>query len=137
MTLSPLTIAIAASAALVSSAALAAPLTIKAGESWVFELQGSEPVRGRRVNSSVKPAPNQIKATVISTMGTTMTISNNSRQSYTFRAELIGAAKANAGKTRTCTLPADGAPVLEYWPVKASAVRLSTFKLATGAGNCP
>jgi hypothetical protein len=70
-------------------------------------------------------------------MGTTMTVTNNSRLSYTFHAELVGAAPPAQGKARTCTLPANGGPVLEYWPVKAAAVRLSTFKVAPADGNCP
>jgi hypothetical protein len=137
MTLSPILIAIAAAAVLAPVPALAAPLTIRPGESWVFELERGEPARARKVNSSVKPAANQIKASLVSTMGTTMTISNNSRRNYTFRAELVGAGGAAPGKARTCTLPADGAPVFEYWPVKATAVRLSGFKLASADGNCP
>jgi hypothetical protein len=136
MTLSIPFLGLTLAAALVPGAAVAAPVTIKAGESWVFALDKGEPVRARRVASAVKPGPGQIKATVISTMGTTMTVANNSRSSYTFRAELVGATAA-PGKTRTCTLPANGDPVLEYWPVKATAVRLSTFKVATADGNCP
>ena len=130
-------IALAAAAAIVPAAALAGPVTIKAGESWVFALERGEPVRARRVASSAKPGPGQIKATVISTMGTTMTVTNNSRHHYSFRAELVGAKTASGGKARTCTLPANGNPVLEYWPVKATAVRLSTFKLASADGSCP
>ena len=136
MTLSPVSIAFLIAAAAAPATAIAAPLTIKAGESWVFELERGDPVRARRVNSSTKPGANQIKATVISTMGTTMTMSNGSRFSYSFRAELVGAGKA-AAKTRTCTLPASGAPVLEYWPVKSTAVRLSGFKVTSADGNCP
>ena len=137
MTLSAPFLGLALAAALAPTAAVSAPVTIKAGESWVFALDKGEPVRARRVTSSVKPGPGQIKATVISTMGTTMTVSNNSRFSYTFRAELVGAQPKASGKARTCTLPAEGAPVLEYWPVKATAVRLSTFKVAPTDGNCP
>ena len=116
------------------AAAVAAPVTIKAGDSWVFAVEGGQPVRARKVTSSTKAGPGQIKATVVSTMGTTMTVTNNSRVSYTFQAELLG---APSGKSRTCTLPASGGPVLEYWPVKATAVRLSTFKVASADGNCP
>jgi hypothetical protein len=72
--------------------------------------------------------------TVIAGMGTTMTVINNSRTAYTFRAQPIGAPTA---KSRTCTLPANRSPVLEYWPAKAKAVRLSRFRVASAAGSCP
>jgi hypothetical protein len=137
MTLSTSLFGLILAAVLAPAAAIAAPVTIKAGESWVFSLDKGEPIRAHRVASSAKPGPGQIKATVISTMGTTMTVSNNSRFNYTFRAELVGAGTSAAGKSRTCTLPANGGPVLEYWPVKAAAVRLSTFKVAPADGNCP
>jgi hypothetical protein len=48
---------------------------------------------------------------------------------------LIGA--PNKSGARTCTLPANRDPVLEYWPVKAKAVRLGRFKVAAAAGSCP
>lgn len=137
MTLSPISIAFLIAAAVAPASAIAAPLTIKSGESWVFEIDRGEPVRARRVNSSAKPAANQIKATVVSTMGTTMTMSNNSLTSYTFHAELVGPAKSGAAKARTCTLPATGDPVLEYWPVKSAGVRVSGFKMTSADGNCP
>ena len=137
MTLSPISIALALAAATAPAIAPAAPLTIKAGESWVFEVDRGEPLRAHRVKSSVKPGANQIKATVISTMGTTMTMSNNSSLSYTFRAELIGAAKSGSAKARTCTLPPGALPVLEYWPVKSAGVRVSAFKATSADGNCP
>ena len=115
--------------------AIAAPLTVRAGESWVFSIQRGEPVRARRVKPGAKPASGQIKVTVIAGLGTSMTVTNYSRTAYTFRAELIGA--PSAPKARTCTLPAGRNPVLEYWPAKARAVRLSRFRVASAAGNCP
>ena len=134
MTLSSRFFALTLAAWAIPTAAIAAPVTIKAGESWVFAVEDGQPVRARKVTSSITAGPGQIKASVVSTMGTTMTVTNNSRVNYTFQAELVGAA---AGKSRTCTLPASGGPVLEYWPVKATAVRLSTFKVASADGNCP
>jgi hypothetical protein len=123
--------------ALAPAAANAEPLTIKAGESWLFAVEKGEPVRPRRINPSTSPGPGQIKATLLSALGTTLTMTNNSSVSYTFRAELLGGPAAKTGKARTCTLPANRSPVLEYWPVKAAAVRLSGFKLTSPDGNCP
>ena len=136
MNLLPVSIGLTAAALIAPSSALAAPLTIRSGESWVFAIERGEPVRARRVSSSTRPSAGQIKATLVVGMGTTMTLTNNSPLSYAFRAELVGAASVAAGKPRTCALPPKGVPVLEYWPTKASAVRISTFKV-TSAANCP
>jgi hypothetical protein len=68
-------------------------------------------------------------------MGTTMTITSNNKQAYTYKAELIGADKAVP--IRSCTLPANSRLSFENWPQKAAAVRLSDFKVATKDGACP
>ena len=68
-------------------------------------------------------------------MGTTMTITSNNKQTYTYKAELIGAAKTVP--TRSCTLPANSRLSFENWPQKATAVRLGEFKVATKDGACP
>jgi hypothetical protein len=121
--------------ALVAAApAVAAPLTVAAGESWTFSVQRGEPVRARRVTAKTRPRAGQIKVTVIAGMGTAMTLTNYSGAAYTFSAELIGAPNA---KSRSCTLPASRNPVLEYWPVKAKAVRIGGFRAAKADGSCP
>jgi hypothetical protein len=38
---------------------------------------------------------------------------------------------------RTCTLPANMLPTLEYWPQKATAVRIGEFRSSKEPGNCP
>lgn len=115
--------------------AVAAPLTVKTGESWMFAISRGQPVRARKVKPTVKPAPGQIIVTVTSMMGTTMSISSNNPLAYTYQAELIGAGKAVPA--RSCTLPANGRLSFEHWPEKANAVRLSQFKVATKGGACP
>lgn len=115
--------------------AMAAPLTVKTGETWVFNLFRGQPVKARKANPSAKPAPGQVLVTVRSMMGTTMTISSNNPVGYTYRAQLIGAGKTIP--TRSCTLPADGKISFEHWPEKADAVRLSDFKSAPKGGACP
>jgi hypothetical protein len=121
-------------AVVAAAPAAAAPLTVLAGESWVFSIQRGEPVRARRVKAGARLSAGQIKVTVIAGLGTTMTVINNSRTAYTFRAQPVGAPNA---KSRTCTLPANSIPVLEYWPVKAKAVRIGTFRAANPDGKCP
>jgi hypothetical protein len=68
-------------------------------------------------------------------MGTALTASSNNPDAYTFKAELIGA-NGKAVPARTCTLPPRQRPVLESWPQKATAVRVSDFKPAVDAGAC-
>jgi hypothetical protein len=116
-------------------AARPAGLTVKAGETWAFSLSGGQPVKARKVGADAKPAAGQIVVTVRSMMGTTMTISSNNRQAYSYKAELVGAAKAVP--IRSCQLPANSRLSFENWPQKATAVRLSNFKVATRDGACP
>src|SRR5262245_65232402 len=121
---------------LLAAAPLSAkPLTVKAGESWVFSLYRGEPVRARKVTPQTKPGPGQVMVTVTSMMGTTMTISSNNPVAYTYEAELVGTNKAVAA--RSCTLPANGRLSFENWPQKAVAVRLSHFRIADKDGACP
>ena len=118
-----------------ATAATAEPLTIRVGESWAFSVRNGQPVGAHRVKPAAKPGRGEIKATVTSLGGTTMTLTNNSATSYTFRAELVGVRSKAA--PRTCTLPPNMKPALEYWPQKAAAVWLSNFRATTDAGSCP
>jgi hypothetical protein len=121
--------------AALSTAATAGPLTIRTGESWAFSVQNGQPVSGRRIPKAARPARGEIKASVNSLAGTTMTLTNATGTAYTYRAELVGA--SGKATSRTCSLPATAQPVLEYWPQKATAVRLGDFRPAKGAGACP
>lgn len=118
-----------------SAAASAEPLTIRPGESWAFSLKGGDPVGAHKIKAADKPRRGEIKVTVTSLGGTSMTLTNNSATSYTFRAELVGTAARRAG--RTCTLPPNMQPALEYWPQRASAVRIGEFHASKEPGNCP
>ena len=112
-----------------------AGLTVKTGESWVFTIQGGQPVKARKVAPSAKPGKGQVLVTVRPMMGTTMTVTSNNTQAYTYKAELIGGDKAVP--IRSCQLPANNRLSFENWPQKAAAVRLSEFKVATKGGACP
>ena len=116
-------------------AADAPGLTVKTGESWMFAIRRGQPVRARKVKPSVKPAPGQVLVTLRSMMGTSLSISSNNPQSFTYKAELIGADKPVA--VRSCTLPANARISFEHWPQKADAVRISDFKVARKDGSCP
>jgi hypothetical protein len=118
-----------------STAAAAAPLTIRTGESWAFSVADGQPVKAHRVDASAKPARGEIKARVSAIAGTTMTLTNATGSAFAYRAELVGA--SGKATSRTCSLPATAQPVLEYWPQKAAAVRIGDFRAAKGAGSCP
>jgi hypothetical protein len=120
---------------LASTPAAAKPLTVRTGESWLFSLHRGEPVRARKVSPQARPGSGQVMVTVRSVIGTTMTISSNNPEAYTYRAELIGTGEAVAA--RSCTLPANGRLSFEQWPEKAEAVRLSEFRIARKDGSCP
>ena len=122
-------------ALMAASPASAESLTVKTGETWVFNLFRGQPVKARKASPSAKPAPGQVLVTVRSMIGTTMTISSNNPVGYTYQAQLIGAGKSVPA--RSCTLPADGKISFEHWPEKADAVRLSNFKPAPKGGACP
>lgn len=110
-------------------------LTVKTGESWMFAISRGQPVRAHKVKPTVKPPPGQVVVTLRAMIGTSLSIRSNSRQSYTYKAELIGADKVVP--VRSCTLPAGGRISFEHWPEKADAVRISDFRIARQDGSCP
>jgi hypothetical protein len=114
--------------------ALAGPLTVSTGETWLFIIDHGQPANARKAEATAKPPRGQIKVTVRALFGTMMTITNNSPQGYTFQAQLIGT-DGKAVNVRACGLPPDNQPALESWPQKAAAVRISDFKPAKG-GRC-
>jgi hypothetical protein len=114
--------------------AIAAPLTVRTGETWLFRIDHGEPAQARKANPAAKPARGEVKVAVRSLFGTMMTISSNSAHGYSFKAELIGA-DGKAVAARACGLPPNNQPALESWPQKAAAVRIGAFKPASG-GRC-
>ncbi|MGN6058365.1 MAG: hypothetical protein ACTHOI_07245 [Sphingomicrobium sp.] len=117
-----------------ASAAHAAPLTVRTGESWLFNVENGEPVNARKVEGTAKAAKGQLMVTVRALLGTSMIVTNNSSTAYTYRAELFVGGRPSGA--RTCTLPTGAEPTLEQWPQKADAVRLSAFRPAGPGGRC-
>ena len=117
-----------------ATSVIAAPLTVHTGETWLFTIAQGEPAHARKVQPTAAPAKGEVKVSVRALFGTMMTVTNNSAQGYTFQAQLIGA-DAKAVTARTCTLPPGNQPALETWPQKAAAVRIGSFKPASG-GRC-
>jgi hypothetical protein len=122
--------------ALVAAAApaTAVPLTVRVGETWLFTLDHGDPAHARKAEPATVPGRDEIKIAVRGLFGTTMTITNNSPQGYTFQAQLIGS-DGKAVNARTCGAPPNNQPALESWPQKAAAVRVGGFKPARG-GRC-
>ena len=116
-----------------SSAAPAAPLTVRPGESWTFAVKKGEPVSAHKVAASAKPAKGQILINVRSLLGTAMFVTSNSGTAYNFRAELVRGGKAEAA--RACSLPAKG-KIFEQWDKPADAVRILNFAPAGREGRC-
>jgi len=123
-----------AALAIAPATAVAAPLTIRTGETWLFAIERGDPARARKAEPTATPSLGEVKVTLRALFGTMMTISSNSAQGYTFHAELIGA-DGKAVTARTCTLPSGNKPALETWPQKAAAVRIGKFRPAKG-GRC-
>src|SRR5690348_8510314 len=114
--------------------AQADPLTVRAGESWVFKVRDGQPADAHRVGATVKPAKGEVMVTVHSLFGTVLIITNNSSNSYSFNAELFPAKNLTA--VRACAVPAGGKPGLEQWEQKAQAVRISNFRSAGSENRC-
>jgi hypothetical protein len=114
----------------------AKPLTVRMGETWVFAVARGQPVRARKVTVAASPAPNEFKVSVQPMMGTTMTISNNSKYDYAYRALLV-TSDGKTGASKLCAVPAHGRIAIEHWPKPVAAVRLSDFRPAPAGSLCP
>ena len=123
-------------AVLFAAPVMAKPLTVRTGETWVFTVAHGQPAHARKVIPATKPAAGEIKVSVQPLMGTTMTLTNNSRFDYAYRATLI-LADSKAGAAKSCAVPANGRLAIEHWPQRVAAVRLSDFKQAPAGSLCP
>lgn len=128
-----LRLALLALAAL-STAASAAPLTIHPGETWIFTIAEGQPAKAHKAKATAKPGKGELVATARAFLGTTLVVTNNSGVAFTYNAELLSGGKASAA--RSCTLPANGAPTLEYWDEKADSVRIGNFRATGTEGRC-
>ena len=123
--------------ALLAAAPVAAePLTVRMGETWVFQIANGQPAKARKVDPKASPARGEMKVTLSPLMGSTMTIANNSRFDYAYRATLI-LPGGKAGPAKSCAVPANGRLAMEHWKERVAAVRLSDFKPAPAGSLCP
>ena len=123
-------------AALVSAPLSAQGLTVRMGETWLFAIDKGQPVAARKVDSKAAPAAGQIKVSLRPMMGTTMSVINNSRFDYAYRATLI-MPDGKVGAAKSCAVPANGRLAMEHWSTPVAAVRLSNFKPAPAGSLCP
>lgn len=120
---------------------LAAPLsaeslTVRMGETWLFAVRGGSPVEARKVVATTAPAPGQFKVSLQPLLGSTMTITNNSRFDYAYRATLV-LPSGRPGAAKSCAVPANGRIAIEQWTRAVAAVRLDRFKRAPAGSLCP
>jgi hypothetical protein len=111
-------------------------LIIRMGETWVFTVARGQPAHARKVDGKTAPAPGEIKVTVQPLMGTTMSLTNNSKFDYAYRAMFIQA-NGSIDLSKTCAVPANGRLAMEHWPQPVAAVRISDFKRAPAGSLCP
>ena len=123
-------------AMLSASPVSAKPLTVRMGETWVFSVANGQPSKARKVDGKVAPGRGEMKVTLQPMMGTTMTVSNNSKFDYAYRATLI-MPDGKTGRAKSCAVPANGRLAIEHWPDRVAAVRLSDFKSEPAGSLCP
>ena len=123
-------------AALVAAPLSAKPLTVRMGETWVFAVRGGAPVKARKVAVTTAPATGQFKVSLQPMLGSTMTMTNNSRFDYAYRATLV-LPTGRPGAAKACAVPANGRVAIEHWNTPIAAVRLDRFKPAPAGSLCP
>ena len=114
----------------------AKPLTVAIGETWVFAVRNGDPVNARKVSVKTAPALGQFKVSFQPMLGSTMTMTNNSRFDYAYRATLV-LPTGKPGTAKACAVPANGRVAIEQWTMRVSAVRLDRFKPAPAGSLCP
>ena len=114
----------------------AKPLTVRMGETWVFAVRGGAAVDARKVASTTAPTPGQFKVSLQPMLGSTMTMTNNSRFDYAYRATLV-LPTGKPGAAKACAVPANGRTAIEQWTRPIAAVRLDRFRQAPAGSLCP
>jgi len=114
----------------------AKPLTVGMGETWLFAVRNGSPVEARKVAATTAPAPGQFKVSLQPMLGSTMTMTNNSRFDYAYRATLV-LPSGKPGAAKACAVPANGRVAIEQWTKPVAAVRLDRFRPAPAGSLCP
>lgn len=114
----------------------AKPLTVRMGETWLFAVRGGSPVAARRVTATAAPASGQFKVSLQPLLGATLTMTNNSRFDYAYRATLV-LPSGKPGPAKVCAVPANGRVGIDQWTTAIAAIRLDRFKRAPAGSLCP
>jgi len=114
----------------------AKPLTVGMGETWLFAVRNGSPVEVRKVAATTVPATGQFKVSLQPMLGSTMTMTNNSRFDYAYRATLV-LPSGKPGAAKACAVPANGRVAIEQWTRPIAAIRLDRFKRAPAGSLCP
>ena len=123
--------------ALPATAGEVAGLTIKSGETWLFRIENGQPAGAHKVSDKMRPAKGEIKVEVSASMGTMMTVTNNTDHLYNYRAFMLGKPDAKGQRTSVCTLMSGGGSSFENWPETIPFLRVSDFvEAADGAMVC-
>ena len=123
-------------AALTAAPLQAKPLTVRMGETWLFAVRDGSPVAALKVAATAAPAPGQFKVSLQPMLGATLTMTNNSRFDYAYRATLV-LPTGKPGAAKACAVPANGRIAIEHWTKAIAAVRLDRFKAAPAGSLCP
>ena len=114
-------------------------VTVRMGETWIFQLKDNRPVNARKAGADEKPATGDLVVTLSEAGGQTMMrVVNNTPEFINYHAFLI-AAEGQHAKTRTsvCTLLSNGRSAFESWPYPVAAVQLTDFaKADEGQMSC-
>ena len=120
-----------------ASAGDAAGLTIKSGDTWLFKVENGQPLGAHKVSADTAPAKGEIKVNLSASMGTMMTVTNNTDHFYNYRAFMLGKPDAKGQRTSVCTLLSGGRSGFENWPEAIPYVRISDFvEAADGEMGC-
>jgi hypothetical protein len=109
-------------------------LTLKIGETWVFKIANAQPVEARLVETDTPLAADEIKVSLKASMGTMLTITNNSKTWYNYHAFITSAPNKKGQATSVCTLMGDGRMAFENWPNTINFMRIADFT-ATSEGE--
>lgn len=111
-------------------------LTVRMGETWLFEVRNGNPVDARKAAADAVPTASQLKVSLRPMMGATLIMTNNSRFDYAYRATLI-LPSGKSDSSHACVVPANGRAAIENWNRPVAAVRIGYFRPAPAGSLCP
>jgi len=102
-------------------------LTVQMGEAWIFHVENGQPAGARKAAEGDKPGEGEFRISLGSSLGTTMTIVNNSPTAYNYHAFVTSRRGGKGSRTSVCTLMNNGRMAFENWPQAIPAIRVADF----------